>query len=84
MTIHAFQGISAPGKLMLNLSNQEFACGSSYVGVTRTTSLENLAFVKVYPFKRWTSIFKNPIFKMRLEQDKKEQESNDRYFPKKE
>ena len=83
MTIHAFQGISAPGKLMLNLSNQEFACGSSYVGVTRTTSLENLAFVKVHPFKRWTSIFKNPIFKMRLEQDKKEQESNDRYFPKK-
>ena len=83
MTIHAFQGISAPGKLMLNLSNHEFACGSSYVGVTRTTSLENLAFVKVHPFKRWTSIFKNPIFKMRLEQDKKEQESNDRYFPNK-
>jgi hypothetical protein len=61
-----------------------FECGVSYVGVTRVKSLENLSFVKVRAFKpRWTSIFKMKIFEMRLEHDKKEKESNDKYFPKK-
>ena len=63
--------------------SKEFECGVSYVGVTRVKSLENLAFVKTCPFKpRWSSIFTMNLFKMRLEQDKKEKESNDKYFPK--
>ena len=83
MTVHSSQGQSAPGKLILDLADKEFECGVSYVGVTRVKSLENLAFVKTRAFKpRWTSIFNMKIFKMRQEQDKKERESNDKYFPK--
>ena len=83
MTVHSSQGQSAPGKLMLDLADKEFECGVSYVGVTRVKSLENLAFVKTRPFKpRWSSIFTMKLFKMRLEQDEKEKESNDKYFPK--
>ena len=84
MTVHATQGESAPGKVMLNLANKEFECGISYVGVTRVKSLDNLSFTKVRAFKdRWAPIFEMKIFEMRLQHDIKEKASNDKYFPKK-
>merc|ERR1711894_726738 len=81
MTVHATQGESATGKVMLNLANKEFECGISYVGVTRVKSLENLSFTKVPAFKdRWAPIFEMKIFEMRLQHDIKEKASNDKYF----
>ena len=57
------------GKVIVNLSNREFATGLTYTAVSRVKRLTDIAFKPFPNYVRFSSIFTTSSFKERLEEE---------------
>lgn len=79
MTIHKSQG-KTMDKVIINISQKEFANGLAYTAVSRARKIEHLVFFPFPNFRRFTSIFTAKLFKDRKEQDQKEKVSDQKFM----
>ena len=57
------------GKIIVNLSNREFATGLTYTAVSRVKRLADIAFKPFPNYVRISNIFSTPSFKERLQEE---------------
>ena len=80
-SIHSAQGQSIKTPTIINLGKTEFANGLTYVALSRATSWDNIAFYPHVPpfFPRFTSIFRQKMFKDRLAHDENERLADEEF-----
>lgn len=54
-TIHKAQGLTIR-KVIINIGKREFACGLSYVGITRARELEDIMFDPFFSYARLSQL----------------------------
>ena len=54
------------GKCLVDISDQEFACGITYTGCSRVRRMEDIAFKPMYSHNRFVSVERFKAFKERV------------------
>ena len=76
MSIHTAQGRTMDHRVIINLGPSEFANGLTYTAMSRCKKIEHLSFYPMRNYERFLQIKGAQIFKDRLEQDKRERNSD--------
>lgn len=63
-TIHKAQGLTID-KMILDIGQKDFACGLSYVGITRVRCLEDLLFEPFFSYDRLAKLHTGPTYATR-------------------
>lgn len=63
-TIHKAQGLTID-KMILDIGKRDFACGLSYVGITRVRSLEDLMFDPFFGYERLSKLHTGMTYTVR-------------------
>ena len=81
ISIHSSQGATLHS-VIVNLGPREFATGLAYVASTRVRKIENIYFDPMPDFRRIAGVKGGKIFKQRVDQDKREVESDKKFVEK--
>ena len=64
-SIHKGQGLTIP-KVTIDIGDYEFACGITYVALTRAKKLTDIIFKPFFPIKRIRKIATSSVMKARV------------------